>query len=110
MSETIWLEDLGAAVEIAPGSIVSKPLQGDGRSKVVLFGFDAGQELSEHTASVPATIQVIEGEALFVLGGVEYEAKAGSFAYMPAQLPHAIRAKTPLKMLLVMLKGAERGE
>jgi quercetin dioxygenase-like cupin family protein len=110
MSETIFIDDLRESVEIAPGSIVSKPLQGDGRSKVVLFGFDAGQELSEHTASVPAIVQVLSGECAIMLGGEAHAAKAGSWVYMSANLPHAISAKTPLVMLLIMLKDQSKGE
>jgi hypothetical protein len=34
--------------------------------------------------------------------------KAGAFAHMPAYLNHAIVARTPLVMALVMMKGMKR--
>ncbi len=101
----LYFEDLAQSVQISPGSIVSRSLHGDERTKVVLFGFDAGQELSEHTASIPAIIHILSGEAELNLGGETKKATAGSWAWMPANLPHGIVAKTPVVMLLNMLKS-----
>lgn len=78
----------------------------DASVKVVLFGFGAGQELSEHTASVPAMLQFLDGEAAVTLGETALTATGGTFVHMPAHLPHSIRAVTDTRMLLVMLKGA----
>ena len=103
--EYIYFENLVEGVQISPGSIVSRSLHSDERTKVVLFGFDAGQELSEHTASVPAIIHVLSGEAELNLGGETKSVTAGSWAWMPANLPHGIIAKTPVVMLLTMLKA-----
>ena len=96
--------DVSAEVVVADDSTVSKTLHQDERVKVVLFGFAAGQELSEHTAAVPAIIHVLEGEARLTLGDDAMEASAGSWVHMPARLPHSIVAKTPVKMLLLLLR------
>ncbi len=85
-------------------TIISKTFYTDGQLKAILFGFATGQELSEHTASVPAIIHIIEGEAQLTLGKDAFEARAGTWAHMPANLPHSLFAKTPTKMLLLMLK------
>ena len=100
----LYLDVLAQSVQISPDSIVSRPLHADERSKVVLFGFDSGQELSEHTASVPAIIHILSGEAELTLGGESKTAAAGAWVWMPANLPHSVAAKTPLVMLLTMLK------
>jgi quercetin dioxygenase-like cupin family protein len=71
---------------------------------VILFTFDAGQQLSEHTASVPAIIHLLEGEAEVQLGERRIDGRRSFWAYVPANLPHAIRAKTRLVMLLTMLR------
>ena len=92
--------------DIPPDSIVSRTLLDDGQSKVLLFGFATGQELSEHTAAMPAQLYFVEGEAELSLGEAEFTAQAGSWVQMEPRLPHSIRAKTPLVMLLVMLKNA----
>ena len=102
-----FFEDLAESVTISPGSIVSRTLRADEHAKLVVFGFDKGQELSEHTASVPAIIHIISGEADLTLGGEKQSAKAGTWAWMPAHLPHSITAKTPVVMLLTMFKGTK---
>jgi quercetin dioxygenase-like cupin family protein len=76
--------------------------------KVVLFGFSGGHELSAHTAPMPAALYFLEGEADLTLGADTRSVKAGAFAHMPPYLSHAIVAKTPLVMLLIMMKGLKR--
>jgi len=95
------LQDL--VTDIQPESILSRTLYADEQLKVILFAFAPGQELSEHTASVPALIHILEGEAKLTLGGDSYDASSGAWARMQAHLPHSVYAKTPTKMLLIML-------
>lgn len=98
--------DLAALVgDIAPDSIVSRQVHADDLVKVTLFGFAAGQELSEHTASKPAILQVLAGEGTFGLGDERFEVGPGSFAHMAPHLPHTVSASTPLVLLLTMIKG-----
>ena len=85
--------------------ILSRTIHQDDRIKAVLFTFAAGQELSEHTASTPAILQFLSGEATLTLGHETLDARPGSFAHMPANLTHAIKARTPTVMLLLLLKG-----
>ena len=96
--------DLGAQ-DIPANGILSRTLYNDAGVKAVLFAFDAGQELSEHTASMPAVLHIVKGEARLALGNDAIEANAGTWVHMPAQLPHSIQARTPLIMLLLLLKG-----
>jgi quercetin dioxygenase-like cupin family protein len=102
-----YFENLADSVTISPESIVSRTLHADKHTKSIVFGFDAGQELSEHTASVPATIHILRGEAEVQLGADKHAAGAGSWAWMPAKLPHGIVAKTAVVMLLTMFTGAK---
>ena len=71
----------------------------------MVFGFGEGQELSEHTSSRPAVLHVLRGEAILTLGNETVEAAAGDWIHLEAHLRHAVRAKTPLVMLLLLLKG-----
>ena len=101
-----YIPDLTAAVEIPKDGTLSRTIYADDTIKVVLFGFDAGQELSEHTASRPALVQIVRGEAHLTLGGDPVEARPGTWVHMPAGLPHSVRAVTPLVMVLVLLPAA----
>ena len=97
------VEDLdGLIAAIQPESIVSRTFYRGEQVKGVLFGFDAGQELSEHTSSQAAAIQIINGEAAVTLDGDRHELAAGAWLYMPPRMKHSVHAKTPLKMLLLM--------
>lgn len=102
--------ELTKVIEVPPKGILSRTLQNDERSKVILFGFAAGEELSAHTAPMPATLHFLHGEAEVRLGEDVHPAGAGSYAYMPPGLPHAIRAKTAVMMLLTMIKNPPPGK
>jgi quercetin dioxygenase-like cupin family protein len=99
------IQDLATALEIPKDGTLSRTIYQDEQIKAVLFGFDAGQELSEHTASVPAIIQIISGQASLTLGGETLALEPGAWVHMEAKLSHSIRATSPLVMLLVMLKA-----
>jgi quercetin dioxygenase-like cupin family protein len=109
MSEThTYFPDLVKEMADVPGeSIVSRTLFADDRLKATLFGFAPGQELSEHTASMPAVIHILEGKARLTLGGDERQAGPGTWVHMPAWMSHSVHAETRVIMLLLMLKTGE---
>ena len=88
----------------APNGIVSRTLLCTANSRVVLFGFSEGQELTEHTSTQSAVIQILSGECEFSLGGKPHAAKAGDMIYMPPNLPHAVSATKQFSMLLTLSK------
>lgn len=102
-----YQQDLLQEVQTPQGGITSRPLFSDDATRVILFAFDTGQELSEHTASMPAILHILKGDATLTLGPDTKEASAGSWVYMEAHLPHSIVAKTPVVMLLTMIKAAK---
>ena len=106
-SKYTYIADLAKQVDIPVDGILSLTLYSDEQVKAVLFGFGAGQELSEHTASMPAILHIVQGEAHLTLGDDTLEARAGAWVHMPPQLQHSIYAKTPVVMLLLLLKSAE---
>jgi quercetin dioxygenase-like cupin family protein len=91
--------------EIPAESIVSRTLIAEPAMRVILFGFAAGQELTEHKTPMAASIQILDGEGQVTLGEDDVAVKAGDLIYMPPNLPHSVRANTPLKMILIMAKG-----
>ena len=88
--------------------ILSRTLYSDQHVKVVVFGFDAGEELSEHTASLPAVLNFVKGEVELTLGGDRVDAKPGSWVYMTPKLPHQVLAKTPAVMLLTLIQSGSK--
>jgi quercetin dioxygenase-like cupin family protein len=99
------IADLASQAESPAQGILSRTVHNDEQLKAVVFGFDQGQELTEHTASKPAILQIIRGEATLTLGDDTIEAQAGAWVHMPAELRHAVKARTPVVMLLLLLKS-----
>ncbi|GMV96866.1 MAG: cupin domain-containing protein [Phycisphaerae bacterium] len=102
-----FIPDLTADQQIPAKGVLSQTLYQGDDAKVVLFGFAAGEELSEHTASMPAMLHFLRGEARLTLGGDAIEARAGAWVHMPAHLKHSITARTPAAMLLILNKAAK---
>jgi quercetin dioxygenase-like cupin family protein len=98
------IADLRAMTELADNGIVSKSIVENERHKIIHFSFAPGQELSEHTASVPAAIQILQGKGTVVLDGQAHEATPGMLFYMPAEMRHAVQASEDLVMLLTMFR------
>jgi quercetin dioxygenase-like cupin family protein len=71
---------------------------------LTLFAFDAGQGLTEHTSPFDAVLFVTEGALTVTVGGATLDATPGTVVRLPANVPHALEAVAPARMLLVMLK------
>ena len=68
----VYVRDLRLQAKTPENGILSQTLHGDERTKVILFGFAAGQELSAHTAPFPATLTFLKGDATLRLGAEEH--------------------------------------
>jgi quercetin dioxygenase-like cupin family protein len=98
---------LAAETQFAPNGIVSRTVLRTPASRVVLFGFAEGQELTEHTSTQHALIQILSGECEFSLAGKSHQLKAGDVLYMPPNLAHAVKATRQFSMLLTLSKPLE---
>ena len=92
-------------VRYQDGSVVSRTLINQKTGTVTLFAFDAGQELSEHTAPYDALVQVLDGETEITIAGQPHHLKIGDLIIMPANNPHAVKALTKFKMMLTMIRS-----
>ncbi|MFC1952053.1 cupin domain-containing protein [Chloroflexota bacterium] len=86
-------------------SIVSRTLIDKSSGTLTLFAFDKEQGLSEHTAPFDALVYIIDGEAVITIAGKPIQVKQGEMAIMPADQPHALKATSRFKMMLVMIKS-----
>ncbi len=104
-AEPVALADL---VSYQEGSIVSRTLVKRNGGNLTLFAFAAGQALSEHSAPFDAVVQILDGQAELSIGGQKVPATAGQTVLMPANVPHAVQATAPFKMLLMMIREVAR--
>jgi len=104
LTDQAQVVNLQEAVTPPGDGIISRTVYQNDQLKAVMFGFGAGQELSEHTATKAAVMHFLSGEADVTRGDRPLAATAGTWVHMPAGLTHSISAKTPTVMLLLLLK------
>jgi quercetin dioxygenase-like cupin family protein len=92
-------------VALQAGAVVSRTLVKTGGGTVTAFAFDAGEALSEHSAPFDALVLGVEGTAEVTISGTPHRVSAGEILRLPANEPHSLRATTPFKMILVMVKA-----
>ncbi len=102
VAETMRMLEL---VTYQEGSVVSRQILKREKGNVTMLAFDAGQELSEHTAPFDALVHVVDGEAEVTILGKPIRVKAGEVVIMPANEPHALKAITRFKMVLTMIRA-----
>jgi quercetin dioxygenase-like cupin family protein len=106
-SESLELHSL---VTPTAQGIASRVLARAAGGNLTLFAFDAGQELTEHTSPFEALVMVLEGQLTLTIGGRAVAASPGTVVRMPANIPHAVGAPVPARMLLLMLRDAPAGK
>ena len=88
-------------------AVVSRTLVDRESGTVTIFAFDEGQGLSEHTAPYDAIVIDIEGNVNIKISGESFDLKEGEMIIMPANKPHALKAVTKFKMVLIMIKSGK---
>jgi quercetin dioxygenase-like cupin family protein len=97
---------LNTLVTPTPDGIASRVLGKTPGGSLTTFAFDGGQGLSEHTSPYEAFALVLEGAMTLTIGGTPVQAAPGTIVRLPSNVPHAVEASEPSRMLLVMLRGA----
>lgn len=101
--ELFTLESL---VTTTAQGIASRVLARTAAGNITLFAFDVGEELSEHTAPFDALVLTLSGALTLTIGGVNVQTTPQTIVLMPANVPHAVHAAEPSRMLLIMLREA----
>lgn len=97
--------ELENLVEYQKGSVVSKEIIKKETGNVTIFAFDEGEGLSEHTAPFDALVQVLDGKLELTIDKELFTLTKGNIIIMPANIPHALHAAEPFKMILTMIKS-----
>ena len=113
MAETLFIKNIAVAepqaladlVYYQEGRVVSRTFAQIRAMNLTLFAFAQGEGLSSHTAAGDAFVHILDGEALITIGEKDVTVRAGEVVVMPANVPHALHASKPFKMLLVVVKG-----
>lgn len=101
----IYVEKVSDLLQVQTGAVVSRTLINQKTGTITLFAFDTNEGLSEHTAPYDAFVEVVSGELEISISNQPYQLQTGEMIIMPANEPHALVAKTPVKLLLVMIRS-----
>jgi quercetin dioxygenase-like cupin family protein len=105
MSQTAEPQNIIDLVNYQEGSVVSRTLIKKKTGTVTLFAFDQDQALSEHTAPFDAMVYILDGKAEIIISGNSNILEKGNMIIMPANEPHALKAREQFKMMLTMIKS-----
>jgi len=99
-------EVVGAAalIDVQPGGVVSRTIAKKKTGTVTVFAFDEGEGLSEHTTPFDALLMSLDGDADITISGTVHRVTGGEIIRLPAGEPHAVKAITRFKMLLIMIR------
>lgn len=98
-------QKLTELIEYQQDSVVSKTIIKKKTGTVTLFAFAEGEGLSEHTAPYDAMVYAVDGEAEITVSGRSNVLRQGEMTLLPANKPHAVKARKRFKMLLIMIKS-----
>jgi len=98
-------KNINQSIQYQEESIVSKEIVSKPTGTITLFAFDKGQGLSEHKSPYDAMVMVTDGVAEITVSGKINIVEAGEYLIMPANAPHALKAKERFKTILTMIKS-----
>jgi len=96
-------QKLDELVQYSEGQIVSRTLAQNKAVSLTLFAFAQGEEISTHASHGDAMITVLDGEGEITIGTKTHLVCRGESILMPANIPHAVKAKTNFKMFLTVV-------
>ncbi|MBD2480910.1 cupin domain-containing protein [Planktothrix sp. FACHB-1365] len=100
MSQTVW--NLQDKIQYSDNGILSSVIWKDNICQYTLFCLAEGTDISEHTSSRNATVQVLEGQGILTLNGEEIRLEPGVFIFMTPNAPHRLKAESNLAFLLTL--------
>jgi len=103
--ETSTQFTLTESIDYAANSVVSKTIIKKPTGTITFFAFDKGEGLTEHTAPFEAVVQLLDGVADITIAGTSHTLSAGQGIILPANIPHALKAKEKFKMMLTMIRS-----
>lgn len=102
---SLVVSGLAEALPVTHSATTSRSLVDNDRVRVVAFAFDTGEELTEHTATMPVVVQLVTGALRFEVAGESHDLAPGDCVYLAANEPHSLEALEPSLLSLVMIRA-----
>lgn len=107
LDESVAVTDLFEALPVTRSSTTSRVLVNNPALRVVVFAFDEGEMLTEHSSPRAVVVHLLDGAMRFTTGGVEHAMVPGDVLYLPPNQSHSLVADAPSRMSLVMVDVGE---
>ena len=103
VTESLFRIGLNEVLPISEEATTSRVVVNNDILRTVVFTFDAGQVLTEHSSPRAVIVTLLEGEMDFSIGERTERMGAGDVIYLAPGDRHALTAVTPCRMQLVMV-------
>lgn len=104
----VLITQLREQIEYPRAGVLSKVITQDKACQYTLFCLAATTDISEHTSTRNATVNVLEGRGVLTLLGEDITLEPGVFVFMPAHAPHALKAEENLAFLLTLSEKVDK--
>lgn len=91
-------------LEYIPHSVVSKTIMEKPTGRVVAMSFDSARDQPENISKFDTLIQIIDGNAEFVIDSDVHSLAAGDFLIIPANARSKVKANQRFKMITTVLR------
>lgn len=98
--------DLLASVPVTPSSTTSRVVVNNPALRVVVFAFDTGELLTDHSSPRAVVVHLLAGAVRFTVGEVEHAMVPGDVLYLAPGQQHSLVADAPSHLSLVMVDTA----
>jgi quercetin dioxygenase-like cupin family protein len=92
-------------IEYAPHSVASKTIMRKTTGNISIVAIDSGIGLVEKTSPFDTFVQIIDGSAEMVIGGISNMLEKGQGIIIPAHVTNTINAKEQFKMIMTIIKS-----
>lgn len=103
LSTSLAYSQLLHELPITASSTTSRVVVNNPALRVVVFAFDAGELLTEHSSPRAVVVQLLDGAIRFTVGDQEHAMVPGDIVYLAPGERHALVADEPSHLSLVMV-------
>jgi quercetin dioxygenase-like cupin family protein len=91
------------SIPVTASSTTSRVLVNNPALRVVVFAFDEGEMLTDHSSPRAVVVQLLDGAIRFTVGDDEHAMAPGDVIYLAPGERHALVADVPSHLSLVMV-------
>ena len=98
-----YISDAAGFAEYEPGRVKPVSVLKSTGANIVVFAFDTGTELREHTAHQPVILQALEGSLTVQVDGAVLTLKPGDLLHIEPHVQHSVTAAEHARLQLTVL-------